>query len=89
MTKQSVSAWGTGRAEGMLAENLFYVADKLGVEPRWLATGEGSMDPKARGRDEDLIRFVSLWAQISYEGRLHLVRQAEFLLQMASGARRR
>lgn len=40
LSPQSVSAWERGRAESLLAEHLFKIADKLQVNPRWLATGE-------------------------------------------------
>lgn len=40
ISDRTVSAWETGKAEGILAEHLFCVADKLGVDARWLATGQ-------------------------------------------------
>jgi len=40
ISDRTVSAWETGVAEGIIAEHLFCVADKLGVNARWLATGE-------------------------------------------------
>jgi len=40
ISDRTVSAWETGVAEGIIAEHLFCVADKLGVDARWLATGE-------------------------------------------------
>ena len=43
ISDRTVSAWETGVAEGIIAEHLFCVADKLGVNARWLATGE--LDP--------------------------------------------
>jgi transcriptional regulator with XRE-family HTH domain len=42
LTKGAVSAWEKGVTDGILAENLFCVADVLGVDPRWLATGQAS-----------------------------------------------
>jgi transcriptional regulator with XRE-family HTH domain len=42
LTKGAVSAWEQGVTDSILAENLFCVADVLGVDPRWLATGEKS-----------------------------------------------
>jgi transcriptional regulator with XRE-family HTH domain len=41
ISNRTVSAWEKGVAEGILAENLFCVADKMGVDARWLATGDG------------------------------------------------
>lgn len=40
LTKGAVSAWEQGVTDGILAENLFCVADILRVDPRWLATGQ-------------------------------------------------
>jgi len=45
ISNRTVSAWETGLAEGILAENLFCVADKMNVDPRWLATGHGKIPP--------------------------------------------
>lgn len=42
LTKGAVSAWENGVTDSILAENLFCVADALGVDPRWLATGQES-----------------------------------------------
>lgn len=45
--KQTVDGWMRGSEP--LATMLFSVADKLGVDARWLATGEGSMLPPPGG----------------------------------------
>ena len=42
VTDGAVSAWENGVTAGIIAETLFSVADALRVDPRWLATGEGS-----------------------------------------------
>ena len=42
LTKGAVSAWENAVTDGILAENLFCVADALHVDPRWLAVGESS-----------------------------------------------
>jgi transcriptional regulator with XRE-family HTH domain len=42
VTDGAVSAWENGVAAGIIAETLFCVADALCVDPRWLATGQGS-----------------------------------------------
>ena len=39
----AVTQWISGQTKGMKPENLFAAADFLGIEPRWLATGEGPM----------------------------------------------
>lgn len=52
ISNRTISAWENGKADGILAENLFCVADFLRVNPRWLATGRGSSDPEsALGKD--------------------------------------
>ena len=43
LTKGAVSAWENGVTDGILAENLFCVADALHIDPRWLAVGEESV----------------------------------------------
>ena len=44
LTRGSVNAWMQGRSQHIRAEHLFAVADTLGVEARWLATGKGPRD---------------------------------------------
>lgn len=64
----AVTQWISGQTKGMKPENLFAAADFLGIEPRWLATGEGPMrvnrqnlvdlshlDPKQRAAFQALI----------------------------------
>ena len=43
--RASVNGWLKGRATNIRPQHLFMLADALGVEARWLATGEG---PRAR-----------------------------------------
>ena len=65
----AVSQWVSGETKNMKLENLFAAADFLGIEPRWLATGEGPMrvnrqnlvdlshlDPKQRAAFQALVR---------------------------------
>jgi transcriptional regulator with XRE-family HTH domain len=44
ISNRTVSAWEHGVAENVLAENLFCVADFLGVNARWLAVGDHGAD---------------------------------------------
>lgn len=46
----AVLQWLGGTTKGLKPENLFAVADALGVEARWLGTGKGSKElaPKPR-----------------------------------------
>jgi transcriptional regulator with XRE-family HTH domain len=41
LTDGIVSAWENGKTTGIIAHNLFCVADACGVDPRWLLTGDG------------------------------------------------
>jgi transcriptional regulator with XRE-family HTH domain len=43
-TKGAVSQWETGDVRGLHMPRLFWVADALEVEPRWLAVGEGPQE---------------------------------------------
>ena len=43
VTRQAVSQWILGQSRNIRPDNLICVADWLGVEVRWLATGEGPM----------------------------------------------
>jgi transcriptional regulator with XRE-family HTH domain len=54
VTNRTVSAWETGRAADVLAENLFAAADKMGVDPRWLATGVNDTSKKVSDITQNL-----------------------------------
>ncbi len=54
VTNRAISAWEKGHAADVLAENLFAAADKLGVDPRWLATGEADKAKTAAQVADDL-----------------------------------
>jgi transcriptional regulator with XRE-family HTH domain len=43
VTRQAVSQWILGQSTNIRPDNLICVADWLGVEVRWLATGDGAM----------------------------------------------
>ncbi len=40
VTDKAVSAWEQGNVDTILADNLYAVADKLGIDPRWLLLGD-------------------------------------------------
>lgn len=42
---QSISGLERGTTTALKPANLFPIADKLGVNPRWLATGKGPREP--------------------------------------------
>jgi transcriptional regulator with XRE-family HTH domain len=51
VTKGAVSQWENGG--NIRPENLFAIADYLGISARWLATGKGSRHPKAELNDPE------------------------------------
>ena len=59
LTKGAVSAWEQGITAGIIAENLFCVADVLGVDPRFLATGVESKEASAQGIIKDISHLPS------------------------------
>lgn len=67
-SRQAVNKWFEGTSSNLKMTHLFAVADVLGIEARWLATGEGEMKAgKSSGcthgdipqRRIDLIRMYS------------------------------
>ena len=42
VTTAAVSYWETGNTKNLRLEHLFSIADKLKVQPRWLALGQGA-----------------------------------------------
>lgn len=52
ISSRTVSAWETGKADDILGENLYCVADFLRVSPRWLVTGKGTADDPDELRSE-------------------------------------
>jgi transcriptional regulator with XRE-family HTH domain len=48
-SRASVSEWFSGETNAPTAENLAKAADYLGVDFRWLATGEGDMRGSVKG----------------------------------------
>jgi len=55
VTFQTVCAWETGQAQDVLSNNLYAVADFLGVNARWLSTGQG----EPYSKDIDLQRLTN------------------------------
>lgn len=44
ISNRTISAWEQGVAKHIISDNLYCVADFIGVNPRWLATGKGTPD---------------------------------------------
>lgn len=62
VTRGAVWAWESGQTKGLTPDNLVSTADALGVEVRWLATGEGPKEVRSLSDDEaawlDLYRHL-------------------------------
>lgn len=52
LSHAAISKAESGKTETMAADNLFAIADFLGVDARWLATGEGEMHPPRSELDQ-------------------------------------
>lgn len=48
-SRQAVNKWFEGDSKNLKMEHLFAIADELVIEPRWLATGVGSMKRTGKG----------------------------------------
>jgi transcriptional regulator with XRE-family HTH domain len=55
LTRQSISLLLSRDSKAMRPENLFAAADFLGVEPRWLAIGEGPKYPPTSDLPAELL----------------------------------
>jgi transcriptional regulator with XRE-family HTH domain len=62
VTRASVNGWLQGRAVNIRPHHLFPLADQLGVEARWLATGRGPRDkqPMSNGELKLISEYRSL-----------------------------
>lgn len=69
VTKGAVSQWENGG--NIRPENLFAIADYLGISARWLATGKGSRSPKAELNEHEHA-IVSVFRELppAYQGML-------------------
>lgn len=70
--KQTVSDWTSGRTINIKPENLVSLSDFLGVEIRWLASGNGPKTPTARLPD-DVQRAAAALASMPKETRAAFV----------------
>lgn len=58
VSKQAIGDWKKGRVSGIKPEHLVNLADALGVEIRWLATGVGqkmAKDPPSKDFNEAVL----------------------------------
>jgi len=59
----AISAIVRGRTKHPQPEHLFAIADALGVEPRWLATGRGPRN-KDKGLSQDQREWLEMYDQL-------------------------
>lgn len=76
LTRQGVSRWFDGSSDLKMV-TLFQVADFLGVDPRWLATGKGEMKPNKSNAGCDhsdipqrRIDLIRMYGRLSDEDRM-------------------
>ena len=67
LTRGAVNGWLRGRSVNIRPEHLFAVADALGVEARWLATGLGPMERQVVNHDTK--RLILSYASLHDEER--------------------
>jgi transcriptional regulator with XRE-family HTH domain len=61
VTQAAVSLWMSSKTRDLRSEHLFNAADWLGVSPRWLGTGKGSMiERKAPLPDDETVSLKGL-----------------------------
>jgi len=60
----AISAIVTGRTKNPQPEHIFLIADELGVEPRWLATGKGRKNKKEIGLSADQRAWLQLYEML-------------------------
>jgi len=65
ITVQAISQLENGTTKGFKGAHLTIVAAKLGVNPHWLATGEGDM--ALQKNSEDLESLIKYWSLMSKE----------------------
>jgi len=58
ITRQSVNGWLSGDTKSIKPEHLFPVAEALGVSPKWLGTGIGSMIQQNNEYSESIAKNV-------------------------------
>lgn len=77
ITRGAVSLWLDGTTKSLEGENLTRAAGALGVNPHWLATGEGKPDVTTgkRGQEETIRDLMSTFDQ-AYLGADKGVQQA-------------
>ena len=87
--KQNVDAWMLGSLPR--ADQLFEMADKFGVDPRWLATGKTSQklrSPEATS-SEKLLEAIRKVLDIPHQGIDELIEAIELLMEENGTARRK
>jgi transcriptional regulator with XRE-family HTH domain len=68
VTKGAISQWENGDIKNLRLENLFKLADALGLEARWIATGRGAKY-SARKQDSTLDELLAIYDSLDEQGR--------------------
>lgn len=82
VSRPAVVMWENGKTKTIEGENLVRTAYVTRVDPLWLATGEGEMQPRFAVREEPEAvphRFVDAWRRIDDRMREHLIAITEAL----------
>lgn len=74
VTKAAASQWENGG--GIRPENLFRIADKLGVDARWLATGKGTRTSRGAPASELEAELLEIYRALSGRSKSFLIQDA-------------
>jgi transcriptional regulator with XRE-family HTH domain len=86
VSRPAVGMWEGGQTKTIEGENLVRTAYVTGVDPLWLAAGEGEMHPASMAKEDHGIvpkKFADAWRQIDSKTREHLIAIAEALAKQA------
>lgn len=82
VSRPAVGMWEGGQTKTIEGENLVRTAYATGVDPLWLATGEGHMHTALMAKEDLGVvpkKFADAWRQIDNKNREHLMAIAEAL----------
>lgn len=82
LNKQTVDRWMRGGEPK--ASMLFYIADRMKVDPRWLATGEGSMTPQITLTNDEIDLLQQIYRQLQGKARTKWVRDGHELVEISA-----
>ena len=82
ISRPAVALWETGQTKAIESKNLMLAANACRVDPLWLATGAGEIQPNWMVRDElgeAPPRLVNAWRQLDDEMKEHILAIIEYL----------